>query len=59
VIRALGRLPDEYRRVLLYRYQDGMTFPEIAGLLGRSTNAVQKLWARAVERLQQELETPS
>ena len=31
------------------RYQEGRSFEEIAGLMGRSPNAARKLWARAVE----------
>jgi RNA polymerase sigma-70 factor (ECF subfamily) len=58
LLRALDRLPEDYRRVLLLRHQEGRSFAEIADLLGRSTNAIHKLWARAVERLQQELGTP-
>jgi RNA polymerase sigma-70 factor (ECF subfamily) len=58
VQRALERLPEDYRRVILLRYQDDLPFEEIGRLMGRSANAAEKLWARAVERLQQELETP-
>jgi RNA polymerase sigma-70 factor (ECF subfamily) len=56
--RALARLPDEYRQVLLWRYQDARSFEEIAGLLGRTPNAARKLWARALERLQEEMGAP-
>jgi RNA polymerase sigma-70 factor (ECF subfamily) len=52
---ALGLLPEDYRRVLAMRYDEGRSFEEIGRLLGRSSNAVRKLWARAVERLQREL----
>jgi RNA polymerase sigma-70 factor (ECF subfamily) len=58
LMRALGRLPDDYRRVLLLRHQEGHSFQEIADAMGRTPNAVHHLWARAVERLQEELETP-
>jgi RNA polymerase sigma-70 factor (ECF subfamily) len=54
VHRALDRLPEDYRLVLLLRYEDGCSFEEIAAQLGRSPNASQKLFARALERLQQE-----
>ncbi len=57
--QALDRLPDDYRRVLTLRYQDGRSFDEIARAMGRSPNAVRKLFARAVERLQGEWEVPS
>jgi RNA polymerase sigma-70 factor (ECF subfamily) len=53
--RALKRLPDEYRQVLEWRYQQGLSFDEIADRLQRSANAVRKLWARAVARLHQDL----
>jgi RNA polymerase sigma-70 factor (ECF subfamily) len=52
---ALGRLPEDYRQVLLLRHQEGLSFEEIALRMGRSANAVQKLWVRAVEQVQQEL----
>jgi RNA polymerase sigma-70 factor, ECF subfamily len=55
VRRTLERLPEDYRRVLTLRYQEGRSFDEIAQLLGRSSNAARKLWARAVERLEEEL----
>jgi RNA polymerase sigma factor (sigma-70 family) len=55
---ALARLPEAYRLVLRYRYDEGRPFAEVARLMGRSPNAARKLWARAVEWLQQELRTP-
>jgi RNA polymerase sigma-70 factor, ECF subfamily len=56
--RAVERLPEDYRRVIERRYREGRSLEEIASLMGRSANAVRKLWARAVDRLQIELETP-
>jgi RNA polymerase sigma-70 factor (ECF subfamily) len=55
VQRALERLPEDYRQVIVWRYQEGRSFAEIAERFGRSENAVRKLWFRAIERLQQEL----
>jgi RNA polymerase sigma-70 factor (ECF subfamily) len=55
---ALGRLPDDYRRVITLRYQEELPFEEIGRLLHRSPDAARKLWARAVERLHEELEPP-
>jgi len=52
--QALGRLPEEYRRVLQYRYQEQRSFEEIGQLLDLMPNAAGKLWLRAVKRLQQE-----
>jgi RNA polymerase sigma-70 factor, ECF subfamily len=55
---ALGRLPDDYRRVITLRYQEQLPFEEIGRLLHRSPDAARKLWARAVERLHEELDPP-
>jgi RNA polymerase sigma-70 factor (ECF subfamily) len=51
---ALQRLPEDYRRVLLLRYQEERSFEDIGRLLGLTPNAARKLWLRAVKRLQQE-----
>lgn len=59
VQRAIDRLPEDYRRVITLRYQEGRSFAEIAECFQRSENAVRKLWLRALERLQQELGMPS
>jgi RNA polymerase sigma-70 factor (ECF subfamily) len=56
--RTLSRLPDDYRLVLQFRHDEGRTFEEIGPMMERSADAVRKLWARAVERLQQEWEAP-
>lgn len=55
---AIERLPDEYRAVIMRRYQEGRSFDEIARMMQRSENAVRKLWFRAIERLQEELRGP-
>jgi RNA polymerase sigma-70 factor (ECF subfamily) len=57
--RAMDRLPADYRQVLLLRYQEELSFDDIGRLMERSANAAEKLWARAIKRLQQELESPS
>jgi RNA polymerase sigma-70 factor (ECF subfamily) len=54
---ALERLPDDYRKVVTYRYMDERSFDEIAELMNRTANATRKLFARAIERLQQEMES--
>jgi RNA polymerase sigma-70 factor (ECF subfamily) len=56
---ALARLPEDYRRVLALRYDEDRSFEEIGTLLQRSANAARKLWLRAIERLQHELDGPS
>jgi RNA polymerase sigma-70 factor (ECF subfamily) len=48
---ALARLPEDYRRVIHLRHLDGLTFPEVAAQMGRSADAVEKLWARALVHL--------
>ena len=54
VRRALDRLPEAYRLVLKLRHEHDLTFEEIGHQLGRSADAVRKLWARAVESFQKE-----
>ena len=49
------RLPDDYRQVLVFRYQDQLAFVDIARRMNRSDNAVRKLWARAVQSLQERM----
>jgi RNA polymerase sigma-70 factor (ECF subfamily) len=55
---AVDRLPADYRRVVLLRYREELSFEVIGRLMDRSANAVEKLWLRAIEWLRQELETP-
>jgi RNA polymerase sigma-70 factor, ECF subfamily len=54
VLRALARLPDDHRQVILLRNFDGLSFDAIAVRMGRTPDAVRQLWARAVYRLQHE-----
>jgi RNA polymerase sigma-70 factor, ECF subfamily len=53
---AMGRLPESYRAILRLRHEDGLGFDEIAKRMDRTPEAVRKLWARAVYRLQQEVD---
>ena len=57
--RALERLPEEYRRVVVLRFEEGRSFEEIGRLTGRSPDAARKVWSRAMERLRQEWEGPT
>jgi RNA polymerase sigma-70 factor (ECF subfamily) len=52
---ALARLPEDYQIVLRLRYWDGLTFEQIGERIGRTGEAVRKLWYRAVRLLQAEL----
>lgn len=56
--QAIERLPPDYQEVIRLRYQEERPFDEIGRMMARSENAVQKLWLRAVERLQHDLQTP-
>jgi RNA polymerase sigma-70 factor (ECF subfamily) len=53
---ALDRLPEDYRQVILLRHQEELSFEEIGRLMKRTANAAEKLWARAVRRMREELE---
>ena len=52
---ALARLPADYREVLVLRHLEELAFPEVAVRMGRSAEAVKKLWARALARLRTEM----
>jgi len=56
---ALARMPDDYQTILRLRYWEGLTFPQIAGRIGRSEEAGRKLWYRALARLTVELQSRS
>jgi len=51
----MDRLPYDYRKVLQYRYWQRLTMDEIGRHMGRSAEAVRKLWTRALARLESEL----
>jgi RNA polymerase sigma-70 factor (ECF subfamily) len=59
VVKALARLPEDYRRVIELRNEERRDFDEIGRLMNRSTDAARRLWSRAIERLQHELDSPS
>lgn len=52
---ALLRLPDLYRRVILWRHSEDLSFDEIGRRIGRSDEAARKLWTRGLQTLQKEL----
>jgi len=55
---ALARLSDDHRQAIVMRHQQGQSFAEIGVAMGRSSEAARKLWARAVEELQNQLRPP-
>lgn len=50
---ALDKLPPDYREVLVLRHLEGLSFPEVAGRMGRSQDSVEKLWMRGLAKLKQ------
>ena len=53
---ALGRLPDDYREAIILRNLEELPFAEVAKRMGRSEDAVQKLWIRALAKLRTALD---
>lgn len=58
VQKALAQLPADYRRVLVWRYQESRSFEEIGAALDLTANAARKLLLRALRRVQQDLGEP-
>jgi RNA polymerase sigma-70 factor, ECF subfamily len=48
---ALGRLPEDYREVIILRHLEDLPFKEVAVRMGKSLDSVDKLWVRALARL--------
>jgi RNA polymerase sigma-70 factor, ECF subfamily len=55
MLRAIDRLPDDYRQVIQARSFDGLPFEEVGARLGRSAEAARRLWVRALDRLRAEM----
>ncbi len=53
---ALARLPDDYRDAIVLRNLQELPFAEVAKRMGRSEDAVQKLWVRALATLRKALD---
>ena len=53
---ALGRLPEEWRELLILRHLEGLSLPEVARRLGRTIDSVKKQWPRALASLRRLLE---
>ena len=53
--QALVRLSDDHRKVIMLRSWKELSFAEVARHLERTEDAARKLWVRAMERLEHEL----
>lgn len=53
---AIQKLPGHYQDVIHWRNYDRASFEDIGARLERSAEAARKLWVRAIEQLQQELD---
>ena len=51
VAKALDKLSDDHRQVLLLRFFEGLSADEASQLMGRTAGAVRKLTARALAEL--------
>lgn len=56
VADALAKLQPDHREVIVYRNFEHLPFEEVAKRMDRTSAAVRMLWARAVEKLSEELE---
>ena len=52
---AIERLPPDYQEVVRLRTWERLAFAEVGRLMQRSAGAAEKLWLRAVERLEIEI----
>lgn len=53
--QAIGRLNTPYRRVIELRNRDLLTFAEIGSRMSMSEERARRMWARAIERLRDDL----
>jgi len=53
---ALAELSEEHRRVIHLRHREHLSFKDVGKAMDRTEDAAQKLWARAIERLQEILQ---
>ena len=52
---VLGRLPDDYREVIIRRNMQMQTHDEIARAMNRTPAAVRMLWIRTLKQLKAEM----
>jgi RNA polymerase sigma-70 factor (ECF subfamily) len=51
----LGKLPEDYREVVILRHLEGLSFPQVAHRMSRTVDSVKKLWARSLAQLRDSL----
>lgn len=56
VLAAIHRLPPDYQQAIRLRTWDGLSFAAVGEQTGRTEDAARMLFARAMKRLEQELE---
>lgn len=54
---ALEDLPEDYQQVIVLRHVDALAFADVARIMGRSVDSVEKLWVRALAKLRTRLST--
>lgn len=54
---AVAQLPEDYQEVIMLRNLQRLSFKEVAERMDRTPGAVQMLWLRALNQLQELLET--
>ena len=52
---ATSRLPEHYQEIILQRFADSLSFPEIAVERGQSLEAVKSLFRRAMSALREQM----
>ena len=55
LLAAIGRLPEDYRRAVQLRSVEELSFEQVAAEMGRTSEAVRKLWSRGIEWLAAEI----
>jgi RNA polymerase sigma-70 factor (ECF subfamily) len=53
---ALGKLPDDYREVIVLRQLEELSFADVAHRMARTENSVKNLWVRALTRMRRAME---
>jgi RNA polymerase sigma-70 factor (ECF subfamily) len=56
---AINDLPEDYREVIRLRHFEGLLLEEVGKRIGRTPEAVRKLWVRGLEKLAELLDHES